>query len=147
MELPLPLSIVPDSGTSTRVLVTGWRFWPRQEAFRVHDALVWAVTVFLPFSRHLVVVDGACPYGGVDLYAHEWATGRPDTSSRRYPAKVVNGKLLGPQRNAEMVAQGADVCLGFPELEQEQPRGGTWDCIRKARKAGIPTFVIPYKEA
>jgi hypothetical protein len=36
-----------------------------------------------------------------------------------------------------MVSLGADLCLGFPGPGSK----GTWDCLRKAVDAGIPTRV------
>lgn len=47
------------------------------------------------------------------------------------------GNRAGPIRNAEMVNRGADLCIAFPGSKSI----GTWDCIRKARAAGITTLV------
>ena len=45
-----------------------------------------------------------------------------------------NGRRAGPIRNQWMVNAGADVCLAFPLAGSV----GTWDCVRRARAAGIP---------
>lgn len=53
-----------------------------------------------------------------------------------YPSKF--GRSGGPIRNSEMVDYGADVCLAFPDEKSI----GTWDLVKKAKAAAIPTFVI-----
>jgi hypothetical protein len=97
----------------------------------------------------MVVVDGACPYGGVDVYAHEWANGgvlMPSVISERHEAPYVNGKIQGPARNSEMVRLGADICLSFPGESFQQQRGGTYDCTMKAMRAGIPVWTFHWSE-
>ena len=54
-----------------------------------------------------------------------------------HPADWSSGKRAGIERNAKMVALGADYCFAFP-LPQSI---GTWDCAKRAKAAGIPTFV------
>ena len=39
-------------------------------------------------------------------------------------------------RNREMVARGADLCIGFPLKNAHE----TWDCLHQAAQAGIPTL-------
>lgn len=48
-----------------------------------------------------------------------------------------NGRVLGPERNARMVALGADECPAFPLPSSR----GTRNCIRLAREAGITVTV------
>jgi YspA, cpYpsA-related SLOG family len=48
------------------------------------------------------------------------------------------GKRAGVLRNQHMVNLGADICLAFPIGESR----GTRDCIKRARKAGIPVEVL-----
>jgi hypothetical protein len=52
------------------------------------------------------------------------------------------GKRAGPDRNQRMVNAGADLCLAFPLAGSI----GTWDCVRRARAAGIPVEVFDQKE-
>lgn len=49
------------------------------------------------------------------------------------------GNGAGPRRNKLMVARGANHCLGFPIGESR----GTFDCLRRVEKAGIPITVVP----
>jgi hypothetical protein len=44
----------------------------------------------------------------------------------------------GNYRNARMVALGADVCVAAPLPGSR----GTWDCVRRAKAAGIPVTVV-----
>lgn len=118
-----------------RILVTG----TRENAAAYRDA-VWTSLDSATFwiTDHVVVVHGDCPYGGVDKYAEEWSLSRPGASPEAHPAEIANGKIKGPERNSRMVALGADLCLGFPGPKSR----GTWDCLKKAVDAGIPTQVV-----
>jgi hypothetical protein len=92
-----------------------------------------------PGLGEIVLVHGACPVGGVDWIADAWAHGRhPEITVERHPAEAFGRwPSCGPVRNSHMVSLGADVCLAFPA-----PRSnGTWDCVRKAVRAGIYTKV------
>jgi hypothetical protein len=130
------------SASAYRILVTGWRAWPREAAFVVHQTLFDAVRADPEFGRHVVVVDGECPYGGVDLYAHEWASAHPShCSSERHPAQWTQlGKAAGMARNQLMVDLGADVCLGFPGPGSK----GTVHCMARARAAQIPVIRVAW---
>jgi hypothetical protein len=96
---------------------------------------------FAPAGAPLIIVHGACPQGGVDLAADQWALRQVDAVAERHPADwACLGTAAGAVRNSHMVALGANLCLGFPG-----PRSrGTWDCLRKATNAGIPTRVFPF---
>lgn len=48
------------------------------------------------------------------------------------------GRAAGLIRNQRMVDLGADLCLAFPLGESR----GTWDCVARARKAGIEVRII-----
>jgi hypothetical protein len=87
----------------------------------------------------VVVVHGHCPTGA-DHWADLWAseTLDPEVSVERHPADWSRGKRGGPERNARMVAAGADVCLAFPLPGSR----GTVDCMRKAQAAGIPVLTV-----
>src|SRR6185369_10799473 len=99
----------------TRILVTGWRDWPESHAHVIHEAIEQAAeAVGGPFGR-VVVVHGQCPYGGVDLYAAQWARKHDLASEEPHPAeRDRSGRILGPARNSKMVSLGADICLAFP---------------------------------
>jgi hypothetical protein len=127
-----------------RILVTGSRTCTEGQARTICGSLD-AVADSLAHEivgRGLTIVHGDCPYGGVDLVAHLWALDHPDATPEPHPADWNrHGKAAGPIRNSEMVASGAYVCLAFPGPKSV----GTWDCIRKAASAGIPTHIYPLK--
>lgn len=87
----------------------------------------------------ITLVHGQCPNGGVDLIAATvaeqwgWAVEAHPADWQRY------GRGAGPRRNTVMVGLGADVFAAFPGAEST----GTWDCVRKAARAGIPGRVWP----
>lgn len=118
-----------------RILVTGTR-----ENSATYRSTVWQTLDSMTFwvAEPIVVVHGDCPFGGVDRYAAEWAIARDFAIPEAHPAEVIDGKIRGPERNSRMVALGANLCLGFPSPKSR----GTWDCLRKAVDAGIPTQVI-----
>lgn len=128
-----------------RILVTGWRAWPREAAYVVHQTLFDAVRADPEFGRQVVVVDGECPYGGVDEYAHEWACAHvTHCASERHPAQWKQlGKAAGMARNQLMVDLGADVCLGFPGPSSR----GTVHCMERARAAGIPVVQVAWSDS
>lgn len=121
---------------SPRVLVTGSRHWTDVAA--VERGLRWAWSTLAGHPR-AVLVQGECPYGGADAIAkHVWESwGLPVES---FPAEhdPVTGRVLGPARNARMVASGADVCVAFPLPSSR----GTLNCMRLAARAGIPVQVF-----
>lgn len=128
-----------------RVLVSGWRYWPRKEAGRIHTSLE-RIRETTDQDIVMVVIDGMCPRGGADDYAHEWA--RSQHPSRlvmyeRHPAIYTGGKLHGPERNTHMVELGLDILLSFPESWTRRT-GGTWDCTRKAMATNCIWHVEAY---
>ena len=124
-----------------RILITGWRAWPASHAGLIWSALDAAVGR-AGTPPGVVVVHGKCPYGGADEHAAVWVQMRGH-AEEPHPAETgAGGKLLGPARNTEMVRLGADLCLGFPGPGSR----GTWDCLRKAVDAGIPTRVYGWHE-
>jgi len=109
-----------------RVLVTGSREWA--DSARIAEALASAKAYY----GSIVVVHGDCPTGA-DRLAQEWADSE-GVPTERHPADWrAYGKAAGPVRNQEMVDLGAVVCLAFPLGTSR----GTWDCMRRARRAGI----------
>lgn len=117
-----------------RIIVTGWRDWPlshRGIIWEKLDAVAWHQG---SIGRRIVVAQGECPYGGVDLYAKQWAE-LHGHGCVPYPAEVTpRGKILGPARNTRMVNDGGNLCLSFPGPGSR----GTWDCTAKAVDADIP---------
>jgi len=125
-----------------RILVTGSRSWPEELAWFVDKMLRPAIASAQFGGQRVIVVEGECPHGGVDLYARR-AAEYWDVEVEPHPAEVVGGRILGPARNSCMVQAGADICFAFPAPGSR----GTIDCLLKAIRAGIPTFVYPLDEA
>jgi hypothetical protein len=122
-----------------RILVTGGRH-------RTDRNTVWAaLDQAVHGHQDITVVHGACPYGGADQHAAEWCrdrimrlTGGATIAEEPHPADWnTHGRRAGPVRNTAMVQSGADLCLGFPDPDSR----GTWDCLRRAWTAGIPTII------
>lgn len=133
----------PGESPPYRVIVTGWRDWPEAGkwfVWRELDQLRWRIKCEVPHGLPLggiVIVEGECPYGGVDLFAKQWAEDRGQLVDP-FPADWDGlGKAAGPRRNTVMVGHGADLCIGFPGPGSN----GTWDCLKKATTAGIETYV------
>lgn len=123
-----------------RLLVTGARAVTPSQALYVRFVLDKLAGPILAARRGLIVVDGECPYGGVDLVAYRWACDTPGARGERHPARWSElGSSAGPRRNAEMVALGAELCAGFPDTGSR----GTWDCLKKAAEASIECRVFP----
>jgi len=125
--------------------VTGWRDWPEGGAWVVSTELsniingFWAKGIVL---QGVTIVQGECPYGGVDRYAKGYAIAH-SLAVESHPARTgPGGRLLGPERNSHMVSLGADICLVMPGPGSR----GTWDCSRKASEAGIPLVVKSWEE-
>ena len=121
-----------------RLLLTGSRAWVDVDTIRY--ALDAALSAYgRQFGREdITLVHGACHLGGADMIADEvwrgWGLPVELHPARRDAA----GRLLGPERNAEMVALGAALCLAFPLPGSR----GTANCMRLAREAGIPVRVF-----
>lgn len=89
-----------------------------------------------------------CPTGGllkhgeatgVDSYASVyWNRLGPEFAVQGFPYISSLGRRGGPVRNQQMVDSGADLCLAYPSAGSK----GTYDCANKAKKAGIPTFIL-----
>lgn len=127
-----------------RVLVTGSRHLTEDQAAHVQGVLqdVRFADLYKNGRRPIVIVQGECPNGGVDLAAKQWAEQADGATSEGHPADWErHGKSAGPIRNSYMVSLGADLCLAFPATGSR----GTWDCIRKAVDAGIPTRIHPLR--
>jgi hypothetical protein len=133
-----------------RVLVTGSRDLDQKGI--VYEAL-WHQARVAGGLNNLTVIHGAA--NGADSIASEWCKDWPEVTEEKVPAdwtrdcgqgcfhkpRYRNGQrycpVAGNLRNQEMVDRGADVCLAFPRGEAR----GTNDCIRRAKKAGIPVIL------
>lgn len=123
----------PMSLPSARILVTGSRH--HTDEHLIAAALADALTELSPTSAVTLVSGNA---RGADALAEKYADAL-GMDVERHPADWgKHGRAAGPKRNQQMVDLGADLCLAFP-LEESR---GTYDCIRRARAAGIEVRVI-----
>lgn len=124
-----------------RILVTGSRTWTDRRS--IQQALEQAALDAMTQARRVVIVHGAA--GGADAIAGAWARmqhadGWPVTEEP-HPARWTTGRSAGMDRNRQMVALGADLCLAF--IRDNSP--GASACAEMARRAGIPTVVIGWE--
>jgi predicted Rossmann-fold nucleotide-binding protein len=106
-----------------RILVCGGRDY--QNADVIGKALANAAP-----GKH-TLVHGACR--GADSIAAEIAKARGWRIEPRYPDTARYGSPRAFHiRNQEMVDAGADLLIAFPG------GNGTADCVRRAKRAGIP---------
>lgn len=120
-----------------RILISGTRdTTSRQDAYVaqvLHVVCCWAWSNELaPLVVHGAArgVDDAAKRAAIDMRAdHE-----------PHPADWnTHGEAADRRRNQEMVDLGARICLAFPGPQSV----GTWDCIRRATKAGIHVRIYP----
>ena len=123
-----------------RILITGSRNWGDDVTIikALHEAIAsWGIK---PGSdEEIIIVHGGAT--GADAIAKRWALSKKlfgeHIRDEPHPAKWgVQGTAAGPIRNQEMIDAGADICLAFPLGESP----GTRDCMRRAKKAGIPVI-------
>jgi hypothetical protein len=137
-----------------RVLVTGARKTTLDQDAHVRHILKRVTADARCSGRLVVVIEGECPHDrvdcaaglldcphhSVDLAARRWAEAEQRATVEPHPGDWhQHGRATGPIRNAEMVATGADICLAFPGDDSV----GTWDCVKKAARAGIVGRVYP----
>lgn len=125
--------------TTFRVLVTGTRETSEAEDEFIAAVLARVCGPALESLRPVIIVQGKCHKGGADRAAERWADRTSGVQSEGHPADWRQGRGAGMVRNSEMVAAGADICVGFPRPGSR----GTWDCLRKAADAGIPCRIYP----
>lgn len=125
-----------------RILVTGSRETSEAEDDYVAQVLYAACVRPLSAGLRVVVVQGRCPRGGVDLAAERFAEHAEGVIDEPHPADWNrHGRSAGMIRNTEMVGLGARICLAFPAPDSR----GTIDCMTKAWKAGIHVRVFPLR--
>lgn len=114
-----------------RVLITGSRKWTNRK-------LMAYVLDLLPESYDVLVHGGA---QGADLMANTLA-GRYNFRTLAYPVDTsIDGPwpAAGVKRNTRMLEDSKpDLCIGFPTADSR----GTYDMLRKASDAGVPTLVV-----
>jgi len=114
-----------------RVMVTGSRHWT--DASVIKETLV-SIQGERP-ARAMTLVHGAAP--GADTIAAHLAD-HLGWTVESFPAEWDRyGRRAGPVRNQLMVDHGADTCAVFPLPESR----GTWDCVRRVKKAKIPLVI------
>jgi hypothetical protein len=126
----------------SRVLVCGSRDW-------TDDNAIWCVlNGYLHDDMPMTVIEGGAR--GADRIARVWTRHNkylPSLLQRvehlPFPADwAQHGKAAGPIRNQQMLDEGRpDVVWAFVTKPLEQSRG-TADMVRRARTAGIPTYVV-----
>lgn len=120
------------------VIVTGWRgATPERHQPLIADPLS---NIQAQYGGDVLLRHGRCPYGGVDLIAHNLATGYGWTIDE-WPPEVRDGRILGSPRNRAMCAADprAHLVLAFPGPGSR----GTWDCLRWAQRYDIPFRGVP----
>lgn len=125
-----------------RVLVCGDRDWTKRHVVDLVLGGLYALHHKNPDP--LVVIDGGAR--GADTLACEWAQGAvaydASVGHEHYPAKWdEHGKAAGPIRNQQMLDEGKpDVVFAFhDDLAASK---GTADMVRRAKKAGVPVYVV-----
>lgn len=132
---------------SFRVLVTGSRAWPDEQAVWAALDGFWAGAMAGGYFG-LVVVHGAAK--GADLMAYRWVRDRASrhgwaVEHEPHPADWSTGKTAGVARNAQMIRKGADVVLAFlaPCTDKRCTRReahdshGTTHCADLANRSGL----------
>ena len=117
-----------------RVLVCGSRTF--LDAQIIYDVLGGHRQAWSP----IVIMHGGAR--GADEIAARWADAN-HVVAEAFPADWANhGKGAGPIRNQKMLDQGKpDRVLAFIDKPLEDSRGSA-DMARRARAAGIPTYVV-----
>jgi hypothetical protein len=132
-------SFEPVEGRPLRVIVTGSRHWTDYDT--IHSRLA-------QFPRGTVIVHGANgvkkgrkarPEKSTDALA-DWAARELGFEVEQHEADWDRyGRDAGPIRNGEMFDAGpCDMVVAFPLPGSR----GTWDCVNRAKKRGIPVEVI-----
>lgn len=121
-----------------RIIVTGSRNWADAET--IHRKLRFAIlTALAGPADEVVIAQGGGP--GADEIARAYAA-KLRLKCETFDADWdKHGKAAGPIRNGEMLAPGADLVLAFP-IGTRSTSPGTWDCIEKAARVGIPISIV-----
>jgi YspA, cpYpsA-related SLOG family len=103
-------------------------------------AIVKAVLHGMSAGRPITVIEGGAT--GADHLANTWAVVN-GARHEKYPAKwTTHGKAAGHIRNQQMLNEGQpDVVIAFIDKPLTESKG-THNMVRRARQAGIPTYVV-----
>lgn len=136
-----------------RVIVTGSRDWGDwKTVYRALDAVCAEFDLNLTPDEHgntmpspakITVIHGACPTGA-DFIADQWCIGNFFEAEKYHAEWDRYGKRAGFLRNAQMVEDGADLCLAFigrctKHPEQNHGSHGASHTADLAEQAGIET--------
>jgi len=122
-----------DAATHCVIIVTGSRNWSEHvDPRKLVAALERSETTAIEEGRALVIRVGDCPTG-IDHRAREWAREKHVTVVEYRADWQKYGHSAGPRRNAEMVADGAELALASWDGRSR----GTLDTIRRCVQAGI----------
>lgn len=115
-----------------QVMVTGSRTYSNQEKVRYALRKIDSV-----YNGNITLIHGGAKGAdsladreaqilgwGIRIFHADWET---------------HGKKAGPIRNQEMIDERPNIVLAFPEKRSV----GTWDAIKRAKKAGIRVEIFP----
>lgn len=116
------------------VLICGSRTWTEA------DPINAILEAYRMSTADLTVLHGAAK--GADSLAGFWGHRNADEVAE-YPARWdTHGRSAGPMRNQEMLDKGQpDVVWAFIDKPLSESKG-TADMVRRASKAGVPTYVV-----
>lgn len=132
---------------TTRIIVCGSRDWSDQKTLEFE--LLRFINPPTAAAGPVVIVHGACPFGGADQMADEWAArfAKYGVTVERHPAKERSTAGFHA-RNQAMADAGAWLCIGF--TDGRDPQRGTWgtgDMFSRALAAGIPVRGVPSRRS
>jgi hypothetical protein len=111
-----------------RILITGSRCWADR---KVMERAIWEHTQELN-PRDVVIIHGGAV--GADRMAEEIAKEWGFLPVTVPALWAEEGRSAGPIRNQKMIdTYKPELCLAFPCDKSK----GTWDCMRRAERAGI----------
>lgn len=116
-------------------VISGSRTWPETKRGPIELMMVGLTKTRSIPVRFFV---GDCP-SGVDKLALEVANKHGLECNIFVADWDRHGKAAGPIRNGEMIARSPDLVYAFRHNGHSP---GTDDCIRQAKEAGIPTYVV-----
>lgn len=130
-----------------RVLVSGSRKWVDEASVIRGLQFAQKTARSADPAVQMVLVHGDCPNSADRVAARlaqqaGWALEPHPAVWRPFPDPKRVDRAAGYKRNAEMVALGADITLVF-QLERS---AGTEHCAIRSVRAGIPTFLVAYRE-
>jgi hypothetical protein len=129
-----------------RVLICGSRDWKRQEP------IYCVLNGYAADDMPVVVLHGGAP--GADSIASVWAHLNRERVTGSTPAEPLvleqvwpadweqHGKAAGPIRNQRMIDEGNPTTVWAFTAKPLAESRGTADMVTRARKAGIPVYVV-----